>query len=211
VPACIETLREKRDQQDQIGAIIALGIYGPESEPAIPLLVQALGDKDEPQRSDYSSIASHAALSLAKIGPAARVAIPQLTKQWENNKAVWGLSRSITVSNEAFALAKLDPGNRLALLTLVQLLKSDDCNQAWLRLAEIGPDAKPIASELVKVMQWYKEHSKVLYAPAELLKKINPDRAAVELKRLGYKELPGPVSPPQPSSRPVPATKIPSS
>ena len=155
VPACIDALREGKDQQDKVGAVISLGIYGSASEGALPLLIEALSDRDGPQRSDASTVASHVAITLTKIGPAARAAIPELTKQLENIKAVlaqlgerrvgnrWD-SYSFTELSEAFALAKLDPGNKFALLTLVEALKSDDYirrDQARLRLAEIGPGA----------------------------------------------------------------------
>jgi HEAT repeat protein len=156
VPACIDALREGKDQQDKVGAVIALGIYGSASEGALPLLIEALSDRDGPQRSDASTVASHVAITLTKIGPAARAAIPELTKQLENLRAVLAQLRERRVGNrwdsysftelsEAFALAKLDPGNRFALLTLEEALKSDDYirrDQARLRLAEIGSGAK---------------------------------------------------------------------
>src|SRR5262249_37811361 len=93
VPACMAVLRAG-GEEDEVGAIGALGLYGQDSRDAVPLLVQEL-DK----QSHY------AAVTLGRIGPAARAAIPELSKRLENK----GQRPEF---DAALAIAKIDPGNK---------------------------------------------------------------------------------------------------
>jgi hypothetical protein len=147
VPACIDALRNPRDVVDEVAALEALKIYGPASEPAVPLLVERLGHKTS---------WNNAALTLAAIGPAARIAIPTLTKVvtkkrgfWDRRRGTGGLTVDVEATlSTALALAKIDRGNKLALETLVYAVRSDSREVSTFAiryLEQIGPDAKPVA------------------------------------------------------------------
>ena len=208
VPVCMEVLREGHGlyrTPDEYGALVALGLYGPDSVEADPLLVQAL-----PKDLKTGHLA---AVSLGEIGPAARAVIPELRKQMEDTKAWIKLPSEKKTSspddprrtdntsdwaprlNAALALVKIDPGNELALHTLGQALKAQGEVSliATLYLGEIGVDAKPVLPDLLERLQWEKEHSQISSTTADALKKIDPDGAAAELARLGYT---GILSPP---------------
>jgi hypothetical protein len=204
----MEALRSA-DAEDELGAILALGLYGPDARDAVPLLVQEL-DKHK----DVDMHSHNVVLTLGKIGPAARAAIPELSKRLDANRslaregqfAIW-----IPRLEAATALVKIDPGNRQALDTFREALGNNDIDhrtvyEAAIRcLDDIGPEAaKPLVPELLKVMQHEKNTiDEIDHATASALKKIDPRLAEAEFKRLGYKGLPdmGVLAPGAPSKK----------
>src|SRR5262249_8047597 len=67
----------------------AIGALGPQARRAVPLLTQALADKD--RYAHYVRL--HAATSLGKIGPAAEPAVPALTGLLHDDAVVAAAAR----------------------------------------------------------------------------------------------------------------------
>jgi len=69
IPRLIDAM--SKDETTRYHAAEALASFGPRSEPAVPVLLQALHDENRVVRGN-------AANALGRIGPAARLAVPQL-------------------------------------------------------------------------------------------------------------------------------------
>jgi hypothetical protein len=175
----------------ELGAIIALGFYGSDSQSAVPLLVQQLE-----KHKDVDMHSQHALETLARIGPAARAAIPELSKrlhaEGEPGTQYTMLKARLEVVK---VLLKIDPANGQALETLREALSNNSQGiyiLAFGCLNEIDPDAaKPLVPTLLEIMQHEKNTSgNIGNTTAAALKRIDPGLAEAEFKRLGYKGRP---------------------
>jgi HEAT repeat protein len=190
VPACIEMLREGRDERS---ALVALESFAPDAQAAVPSLVQIM--VREGKYADF------AALILGEMGPAARSAIPELTKLLGDERVAQDLKKPADTPRvkaalrAAITLVRIDPSNELAVRTLGRAVKCNHTNiyEPVIRaLADIGPDAKRLVPALVERVQWEMDNGRLIREETALaLAKIDPDRAAAELKRLGFKNVLG--------------------
>jgi HEAT repeat protein len=120
-------------EEDDFGrrfAAMMLSDMGAEAEPAIPILLDALKDKN-------IDVRKWAATALAEIGPTACRAVPQLAKAIEDETSGIGMEAG-------YALMKMGPKAKPALPALITLLKSTN-SEARLAaagvIAAIGPGA----------------------------------------------------------------------
>jgi hypothetical protein len=110
--------------------VVALGGIGAEARSAVPVLIQALNDKD-------SALRASAADALGGIGAEAKPAVPALIKMLKEEK-------SSLRPNVARALGKIGPAAKTAFPTLTKALKEgthDERQAAAWALIQIDPKA----------------------------------------------------------------------
>lgn len=137
-PAMIRWLRHlpvvRGWDQSRAGLLLALGRLGPAAAPAIPDLVELLGNEQ---------IASSAARALGLIGPQAEVAVPLLHELLSHSTAAIAIA-------VAQALYRIDGDVASTLLTLKRYLahESQSKVQAADCTAELGVAAAPLVPQL---------------------------------------------------------------
>jgi HEAT repeat protein len=125
----------RRDNvKDRSEAAVALEeTIGPEGKAAVPVLIQALKDKDE-------VVHSRAAGALGKIGPGAKAAAPALIATLKDKDR-----DSITRANAALALGKIGAEAKTVVPVLTEALADKDeyvRAKAVEALGDIGPEAR---------------------------------------------------------------------
>jgi HEAT repeat protein len=120
-------------------AALALFYMGPAAKPAVPALIDALGDEDEHLRVAAMS-------ALAAIGPDARDAVPALVRLLHS-------SSRFTVGVSAQTLEAIGPDAKAAMPALLDMLKAPDEETkgfAMRALIEIAPaTAIPLFMEIL--------------------------------------------------------------
>jgi len=189
----IEALKDE-DKDVRSGAAEALGEIGPAAKPAVPALIEALGDEDSrvpvfaaalvkigadavpalvvALKENKRQVRPWAASILARIGPDARAAIPALVEALRDGRKEvrWGA---------AHALGGIDPAARAATPALREALKDQDRDvraAAASALGKVGPDAEAAVPALIQALK--DDDQGVRKAAAKALAKIGPDAKA---------------------------------
>lgn len=159
VPALIELFRHEDEWHVRSTARVSLSEIG---QPAIPVLIDALKDKDKRVRSD----SAHA---LGRIG---QIAVPALIEALKEEDAEF---RKLA----AFALSWMGAEAKKAVPVLIELLGNKDEKVRWhaiRSLGGIGPVAKGVVSALMKALR--DENSEVRAIAASALGEIGPEAKA---------------------------------
>lgn len=122
----------------QAHAAYLLGKLGPQAEPAIPIMIEAL-------QSPRADTRGEAIRVLSSMGPAARSAAPALVPLILDKASHRGALR---------ALVKINPEQPELLPALNKLLLSRDSDQLYVAerlLKELGPQARPLLPRLVEL------------------------------------------------------------
>jgi HEAT repeat protein len=127
----------KPDLERQTALIYAFGEIGPASEPAVPLIVEALGDpRDSSQFLNVS-----AAEALGKIGPGAKSAVPALIVALNSDN---GTGRLVTSATGA--LGDIGADARTAIPALVEAMSHEDPEYRKNQAEAIGRIAQELAA-----------------------------------------------------------------
>jgi HEAT repeat protein len=163
VPVLKEAIKEKDGNLRSIVAH-ALGQIGPDAKDAIPEIVQALNEQNEP----YAI--SALALALGKIGPNAVPALRELLK-----------GNNVTIQGEAAGALKLmgaDAKDAVPELIDVVKKRKDATDIAGLQaidaLGKIGPNAKDAVPELTEALKDKTAHSPFRLRAAMALGNMGP-------------------------------------
>ena len=116
------------DPESARRAATALALMGPDAEPAVAALAQALESKNQ-------QVVMQATVALSKIGPAAQPAVPQLKK-------LLSTKRPLICMVALRALGDIGPGSVAAVGGISALLAAGDENirlESALALGQIGP------------------------------------------------------------------------
>jgi HEAT repeat protein len=141
-PDALPPLCDMLSGGERVPALRALARYGDEAAPAIPRVIELLGDDD-------SEVRWNAARTLGKIGPTAREAVPALVATLKDDDA-------LVREHAAEALGDIGPDAKNAVLPLMAALKDPDARvrrDAVRSLGQIGladKDAIPAVRSLLK-------------------------------------------------------------
>lgn len=160
IPTLIELLKDADSSDTRWQAANVLGKIGPRSRDAVPLLTQALSDKDHYVRSS-------AANALGEIGPESRVAAPSLIKLLKDPVAD-------VRASAATALAKVEPGSAGVVVASLSEDLKEPVFKGWAAraLGHFGPEAKPatlLLADMLKTEDYLGRHQVV-----KTLAKIGP-------------------------------------
>jgi HEAT repeat protein len=203
VPALIEAVRNPAYHRIREAALGALGAFGARAEPAVPLLIEVLQERNTGREAPHML----ATLALAEIGPTAYPAVFQaLTHEKTRIRlgavetlremgpaakpAVAALTERLQDPDlgvrleAAYAIWKIDGKAEPGLPILIKALEPGEQGNDLYRtkavyvLGEIGPEAKVALASLVAMMghkDW-----RVREYVADALGKIGPDEEAVK-------------------------------
>jgi hypothetical protein len=151
VPALARILVEDKEARTRVAAALALTKMAPASKAAVPELTRALEDRD-------GFVRMNAAYALMRLRGDARPAVPTLIKALasEDNKTNLGSFTATVREVMAVALGHASAGTAEAVPALTEALetaKTDKMKRAAARaLGEVGPEAKPAAAALRKLL-----------------------------------------------------------
>jgi HEAT repeat protein len=164
VPVLIDLLHGDRgtgETEVRLEAALALGHMGPEAEPAVPALTEALGDPS-------ADLRLAAAEALARVGPAASAAVPAMTQLLKEGQPA-------RVVRTIKALRRLRGNNYDAIPALIEATHHPDAEvreNAAEALGEAGPAA---ASALPALRALLDDKNKKVHEEAEdAIEKIEP-------------------------------------
>ena len=152
---------------ERMDALYAIGQFGPDGAPGVPVLASALSD-------DSAATRTAAAISLAEIGPANAPAVPALTKALSD-------STPRVRSMAAMALVASGPHAASAVPQLTAALQDSSApvrHFAADALGAIGPPAASAVPALAERLSVKDEHGFVFVSVAGALAKIGPDAKA---------------------------------
>jgi HEAT repeat protein len=138
---------ENPDAEVRDKVIEALENFGPDAEPAAPLLLQTL------TKTVQMDLQKQIAYTLGEIGPAAKDAVPQLIELLKSSKDPEGFLNVVA----ADALGKIGPAASNAVPALIVALKSDDVRlptRAEDALGNIGAGAKAAIPALIEALKF---------------------------------------------------------
>ena len=130
-------LREKPSIDRRKALVYALGEIGPASEPAVPLIIEALRDPGDPEQ--FLNVV--AAKALGKIGPGARAAVSPLMAALNSDN---GTGRLVTAATTA--LGNLGADAKAAVPALVEAMAREDPEYKKYQAEAIGQIAQTLAA-----------------------------------------------------------------
>ena len=140
----LKQLRSDNEKDRQQAAITLEESIDPAGQAAVPVLIEALKDKDV-------VLSSRAASALGKIGPAAKAAAPALIATLKDKDRDF-----ITRSDAARALGKIGAEAKTVVPVLIQALADKDLDvrlRAAEALGNIGPEARDAIPALRRAFQ----------------------------------------------------------
>jgi HEAT repeat protein len=147
--ALMEFVKDKVRPEVRIAAGRALTRIGPDAKDALPLLLEALQDKETRGRAGASPLRASAAQALAAIDIEGKVAVPAFMAVLTDRETDGELRNSIFA-----ALERLGPGGKPAIPQLAELMKNGSTARARdgaaKVLTSIGADAVPVLIEALK-------------------------------------------------------------
>ncbi|MEO8425779.1 MAG: HEAT repeat domain-containing protein [Verrucomicrobiota bacterium] len=151
VPALGKALNHP-DAEVRGKVVNALASFGPDAEPAVPVLVEAL------TKTVQKDLQKQIAYALGEIGPGAKEAVPQLINLVKSGKDPEGFLNVVA----AEALGKMGAAAATAVPALAAALRSDDVRLPTVAaeaLGSIGAEAKDAIPALIEAMKvTEKEH-----------------------------------------------------